>query len=253
MDCKAAAPLLHLYLDGELDRETIGALERHVDDCPDCSSDLRALDDVRQTVRKRAARHPAPVPLRAALEAAAGASRRSRAAAPRPWIALAASVVVAAMVSAGTTWWTIGDRAAPVAPADLTTHDLVAGHLRALAAASPVDVVSTNHHTVKPWFAGRVASVPPVPDLSDRGFVLVGGRIDYVRQQRIAVVVYRRRGHLIDIYFLPPGLREDGSTATRRLGYSLIATDVHGQPAWIVSDLDERELSEFQRDLVSAR
>lgn len=253
MDCKTASPLLHPYLDGELDRATVAELEAHVDACAECAGELSALDDVRQALRKRAARYPAPASLRARLETAPASAVRSRPG-PRPWwMGLAASLVVAAVVSFTTAAWMIGAQSPPAAPEDLTAHDLIAGHLRALAAASPVDVVSTDRHTVKPWFDGRIASVPPVPDFSARGFALIGGRIDYVRDQRVAVVVYRRRGHLIDVYFLPPDSRAGGPTASRRLGYTLVPVELGERSAWIVSDLDEHELGEFQRLLAEQR
>lgn len=252
MDCRTAAPLLPQYLDGELDRETVAELEAHVDGCATCAEELSELDHVRQSVRKRAVRYPAPESLRRRLEAASNAAPRERRSVRPWWISLAASLVVAVAVSYTTTAWLIAPRLRPAASEDLAVHDLLSGHLRALAAASPVDVVSTNRHTVKPWFDGRITAVPPVIDLSKQGFALIGGRIDYVHNQRVAVVVYRHRGHLIDLYFIPSGGPQT-APAQRRMGYALIPVTLKQQSAWIVSDLDAHELGEFQRLLAQQR
>jgi anti-sigma factor RsiW len=250
MDCKTAALLLAPYLDGELDRATVVELEAHIDGCADCAAELSALDEIRQTLRKHAARYPAPASLRRRLEAAAGSAKPQRMVQRTWWMGVAASLLVAAAVSYTTVTLMMGAQFRPSPVEDLTVHDLIAGHLRALAAASPVDVVSTDRHTVKPWFDGRIASVPPVPDFATRGFALIGGRIDYVRDQRVAVVVYRHNGHLIDVYFLPPELRAGSAVPLQRLGYTLLPVKWGERSAWVVSDMDEHELGKFQRLLV---
>ena len=129
-----------------------------------------------------------------------------------------------------------GDRA-------LLEHDLFASHWRALAATSPVDVVSSDRHTVKPWFAGKVALSPLVRDFADAGFPLVGGRVDYIGHERVPVLVYRHGQHLIDVFVLPPSAAAIHATATQ--GYSIEAVTLGGQSAAIVSDADSQELAKF--------
>lgn len=243
MDCSSAAPMLHLYLDGELGRAEVAELERHLDDCPACTRELMHLDELRRAVRSGAPRYRAPASLRRSLESAS--RRNAPARRPRPqWLALAASVLAAALVSFATVHWFKGS-GGPDAPGELVAHDLFASHLRALAAASAVDVVSEDRHTVKPWFEGRIGVAPPVRDFRERGFELLGGRIDYVGGERVAAVVYRHGKHLVDVYFL--GGNVPAPTNTSRQGYEIVGTRIQGQPAWIVSDMDATELGAFAR------
>lgn len=253
MDCRIAVPLLHPYLDDELDRSTIAELEQHVESCPDCTRELSLLGEVRLAVRKAAPRYRAPPELRARignLPAQPNHARRERS--RPPWLAIAASLVAAMLVSFATALWIVGEKAGTGVPEDLLVRDLVSAHLRALASASPVDVVSSDRHTVKPWFAGRIGEAPPVPDFAAQGFKLVGARIDYVGERRVATVVYRHRQHLIDVYFLPGVATKLRSADLQHLGYTLILTDVEGQPTWIVSDMDNQELRHFARLLAGS-
>jgi anti-sigma factor RsiW len=130
-------------------------------------------------------------------------------------------------------------------------RELLSSHLRALAAASPVDVVSTDRHTVKPWFAGKIGQSPPVLDLAADGFPLVGGRIDYVASQRVAVLVYGHGRHLIDVFLLP-ATADDLQEMPRVLqGYRLATIRVQEQPMWIVGDIDEQEFARFKNLLTA--
>ena len=115
---------------------------------------------------------------------------------------------------------------------------------RALAAASPFDVASSDRHTVKPWFAGRVAQSPSVRDFADAGFPLAGGRVDYVGGTRVPVLVYRHGQHVIDVYVLPPGAPAL-VTQRRERGYSIAPATLGGEHAAIVSDADPQELAKF--------
>jgi anti-sigma factor RsiW len=124
-------------------------------------------------------------------------------------------------------------------------RDLFAGHWRALAATSPVDVVSSDRHTVKPWFAGKVAESPLVRDFAGQGFALVGGRLDYVGDERVAVLVYRHGQHLIDVFVVPRAGSGGVVAATEQEGYALTPIRLGNQPAVIVSDMDREERLRF--------
>lgn len=251
MDCKTAAPLLDLYLDGELDRDDARALEAHVDGCESCRAELAARGRLRHAIRTQAPRHAAPDALRRRIEQSAATAR---APAPRrrgfgQW-RLAAAVFAAFIAGAA-----IMRVAAPPSSGDRQqlTRDLFASHWRALAATSPVDVVSSDRHTVKPWFAGKLAQAPVVHDFAEQGFPLVGGRIDYAGTDRIPVLVYRHGRHLIDVFVLPATHDFALGGETRLRGYSLIVGTLGDQKAAVVSDLDEHELARFRELLGGTR
>jgi anti-sigma factor RsiW len=237
MDCKTAAPSLEAYLDNELDRDTARELEKHLDTCADCREALTKLDDVRVALRDESLRYIAPAALRERLS---GESRSAMRAARGRWLAMAASLVVA--FAAGGLFVSIGrDHASG---GDQTVRDAFASHWRALAATSPVDVVSTDRHTVKPWFEGKVSQAPPVRDFADQGFALVGGRIDYLGDRRVPALVYRHGQHLIDVFVMPADAAAKNEAVEDR-GYALRTIAMGDERAIIVSDLDEHEFSAF--------
>lgn len=247
MDCNEAARLLEPYLDGELDRDEARALEAHVDGCAECQAALANLGRVRHAMRAEAPRYAAPASLRERIrrESAAPASAPRVRRAPS-WMRLAAACFGAFVAGAAVMHLTEGTGAR-----DQAARDLFASHWRALAAASPVDVVSSDKHTVRPWFAGKVAQSPRVTDFADQGFPLVGGRVDYIGNARVPVLVYRHDKHLIDVYVLPSDAPA-GATA-RRDGYSLIWGTLDGERAAIVSDLDAGELARFESVLTASK
>jgi anti-sigma factor RsiW len=152
---------------------------------------------------------------------------------------MAASLLLSFAFGA-TVMWLQGRNSELTSGRQMFAQDLLNGHLRALTAASPVDVISEDRHTVKPWFAGKVDVAPSVVDLADQGFPLVGGRIDYIGGQRTAVVVYRRRQHVIDVYWIP-----DAQPETQRQGYWLSPCHIDGRSVQIVADVDRAELERF--------
>jgi anti-sigma factor RsiW len=251
MDCNSARELLPLYFDDELDRVTGRELEAHLDGCADCAAALIELDALRRTLRTDAPRYRAPPALRASLETLVP---RSLAARPRrisaPWLALAASWALAFVIG-GATVSMIGTQRAH--DADELAHDLFASHWRALAAASPVDVISTDRHTVKPWFAGKVAQAPLVQDFVDQGFALVGGRVDYVGSERVPVLAYRHGQHLIDVFVLPQASTSTISAHIQQQGYSIDPIALGGQAAAVVSDMDAAERTRFTQMLAAAK
>lgn len=257
MDCRIAKNLLEAYLDGELDRAEARALEAHVDACADCRVELDRLDALRRALRDGSLRHAAPAALReriavaargagvdaAAVQAGSSAAPRARLRARAPWLNLAAACVLAfaaGAVSLGA--WNAAHEDRQRAAA-LLAHDLFASHWRALAAASPFDVASSDRHTVKPWFAGKVAQSPTVRDFADAGFPLVGGRVDYVGRERVPVLVYRHGQHVIDVYVLADANAVVANEHER--GYTIATATLGGQRAAIVSDADPQELAKF--------
>lgn len=127
--------------------------------------------------------------------------------------------------------------------------EIVASHVRAGLSSRDIDVISTDRHTVKPWFNGRLDFAPPVVDLSASGFALVGGRLDYVGQRRVAVLVYRYRQHVIDVYVWPSGEGGARPYATVSQGYALDRWEAAGMTWWAVTDAEPSALAAFRTAL----
>jgi len=127
---------------------------------------------------------------------------------------------------------------------DLTANAIVASHVRGLISNRAIDVVSSDRHTVKPWFNGRIDYAPDVRDLGAAGFPLVGGRLDYVDGQRVAVIVYRRNQHPIDVFVIP-GNNSGKLGETERQGYQLASWEAHGMRYWAVTDASAGDLRMF--------
>ena len=246
MECKTAQQLLEAYLDDELAREDARQLEAHIDACAQCSAQLSELDELRRALREPALRYTAPDTLRASIAAATAAqpgARRSAATGLR----YAAAVMLAFGAGASSVYLWNSQQSTQ----ERLSHDVFAGHWRALAAASPVDVISSDRHTVKPWFAGKVAQAPLVPDFAEQGFALVGGRIDYLGTERVPVLVYRHGQHVIDVFVLPAAAPLPA--AAHAQGYALDTVRLGDQHAAIVSDMDAREAAQFEALLANAR
>ena len=226
---------VHAYLDGELDPANARALERRMAADPALSAEHAQAQALRRALRERLPPKPLPPHLRSRVERAVGMTP----ARARPsWQALAASVAVALMVASGSTWLAVRP-----APGERTAEAVVDGHVRALMAPQPIDVASSDRHTVKPWFNGRIAQAPRVVDLARDGFALVGGRIDVVGSTPVATLVYRKRQHLISLSALPV----DGRAGARRTinGYNLVGWNESGMTYWAVSDLGAGEVDAF--------
>lgn len=252
MDCKTANELLPLYFDGELDRASSREFEAHLDECAECRASLIELDALRHALRKDAPRYSAPDTLRARIQKETAGSVTPRSSRWRlPGLALAASWILA-FVAGGLTLTAWNHTSTSGGGESQLTRDLFASHWRALAATSPIDVVSTDQHTVKPWFAGKIATAPVVQDFAPQGYALIGGRIDYAGTERVPVLVYRHGKHLIDVFVLPPTASPAGAEPVRMQGYVLESATLGGQPAAIVSDMDQAELTRFKSLLVSS-
>jgi anti-sigma factor RsiW len=228
--------LVHAYCDGELDPANALALERRMAQDPRLAAERDRVVALRHAMGRLKRAPVAPPALRAKVERAVGMRRP----AVRPtWSALAASVMLAAVVSVGATWSVLG----PVADNGRVVDEVVSNHIRSLMATQKVDVVSSDEHTVKPWFNGRIPVSPRVVDLKSDGFPLVGGRIDVIEKTPVPSLVYQVRKHFISVTEMQGGGAPPPERTTD--GYHVIGWTAGGVTYWAVSDVDLGELQKF--------
>jgi anti-sigma factor RsiW len=247
MDCSQARLLLHAAIDNELDPANALGVDTHMATCPDCTRERARMLELRGVIRENASRFKAPDELRASLSRSLGVAPepqqtvipfRTRS---RRWWRPAASGFAAGAALAASLALVI-DRTTVTDP---TVDNVVAAHIRALQPGHLTDVEVSDRHQVKPWFDGKIDFAPPVKDLSDQGFDLVGGRLDYLNGRDAAAIVYRRRLHLIDVLVTKAG-RATPPDATSS-GYNVVHWTEGGEDYWAVSDLNQAELADFAR------
>jgi anti-sigma factor RsiW len=208
--------------------------------------------ELSQLLKTRATRHPAPGTLRANLQAALDAAP-APAVAERAkggirnwgWLnaggAFAFGVVLALGVALG-----VGPYGPGSGPrSDDLTNEVVASHVRSLMASHLMDVASTDQHTVKPWFNGKVDFSPPVSDFTEQGYPLVGGRLDYLEHRTVAALVYRRHAHPINLFVWPDGGADDKESMASEQGYHVVQWRRNGMRFAAVSDVNAEELKVF--------
>lgn len=234
--------MLHAALDGELDAAGEVAFERALADDPALAKEFQRQQALRRALRESFAGEAAPPALRARVEASV---RPARAFNRRQALSMAASLVLGVGIGGGAMYLGLGERPAPA-----LTDALIAGHRRALLAASPVDVASNDRHNVRPWFDAHIAVSPPTPDLVAQGFPLVGGRIDVIQGAPAPTLVYRAKEHYISVSALPASAA--ASPAAAPAGYHIVAWRGEGFNYWAVSDADQPRLEEFARAFQSA-
>jgi anti-sigma factor RsiW len=234
---------LNAYIDGELDPAHALEFEQRLAADPALAAAHARIAALRGAVRERVPREQASPQLRRRVAALARPQ-------PAPgWRALAASVAVAFVAGSAATWVALGPAgqgsvATPVAPPTVV-EPLVASHMRSLMASQPIDVASSDRHTVKPWFNGKLPASPRVVDLASQGFPLVGGRIDVIGLTPAPTLVYRHRLHVISLTALPAKL---GAAPPRAIdGYNIVDWTDGGITYWAVSDLSAPELEDFAR------
>ena len=248
LTCGEVRPLLATYVDGELDALQAAAIEQHIDSCPACRTLLHHERQLRDAVRVHAPYHRAPTGLldRIASQTSQLGSVPTRSQAPislkqrtlQRWLLpLAASVMLVTLVDTGLQARHAGDRLA---------NEIADAHVRSLMVDHLADVPSTDQHTVKPWFADKLDFSPPVRDFSADGFVLSGGRLDYIDHHPAAALVYRRRLHVINLFIWPAsGAPLLLPSQSARDGIHLVHWRAGGMEFWAASDLNAGELGQF--------
>ena len=235
MTCSEARPLLDAYFDSELDLAASLEVEKHIAGCEKCSSVLANLQQLRDELTPSVF-HRLTEPDRKRIEASVRRATHVHESWNRPsvWAAVAAVLLIAIVPM----WW----------QADAMRgfqRELVDNHVRSLMAEHLVDVPSSDQHTVKPWFQGKVDFAPDVPDFAAEGFALVGGRLDMLGGRQTAVIVYKRRGHFINLSTSRTGSRDAPTVFSTVDGYQIGHWSTAGLERWVVSDLNRAELQKF--------
>jgi anti-sigma factor RsiW len=246
LDCEQIRARLDALIDGELDAQHGAELERHLALCPACAASRRALTTLSHQIRAEATRYEAPQALRQNVARMLGPTvvRAAVTVKPErerrwPWRA-ASGGFGAGLALAAAVAFIIG----PLGLTDPSLDAVVAAHVRALQPGHLIDVESTDQHTVKPWFDGRIDFVPPVKDLSEQGIALIGGRLDYFAGRPAAALVYRKRLHVIEL-FMALGTRPMLPASAAPNGYNVVHWSDQGLDYWAVSDINKSELDEF--------
>jgi anti-sigma factor RsiW len=240
MTCDESEVLLHALIDGELDAGHAREVEAHAITCARCGAQLTAFRDLRAAMPAKGLRFSAPASLRARIDRDVPAptpatSRRSL------LKSFALGGAVSGLAAAGLTFVILRQ-----GRDDLILEEAVSAHLRSLQADHLIDVQSSNQHTVKPWFNGRIDLAPPVIDLTAQGFTLIGGRLDYIDGKPVAVIVYRRRGHVINLFVSQGfGMLLPSPKLEVVQGFNILRWSDQGLSLMAVSDLNRDELGEF--------
>ncbi len=254
MTREEADRLLHAYIDGELDVAKTLELEAHLAQDPSMRAACERLRELSAAVRDKADYHAAPASLEARVRAAIAAGPEDAPARPswQAWLKPAGSFVAVAdwlrpavsFAAVALVTWVVALGTMRPGEDEHIAHEVLASHVRATLANRSYDVASSDQHTVKPWLSARLAFSPPVADLAASGFELAGGRLDYIGEQPVAVLIYKRREHLIDVFVWPVEAQKSEQTSTRD-GFNIEHFAKNGMGYWLVSDLSRNELNEL--------
>jgi anti-sigma factor RsiW len=257
VSCKLTESYVPGYLDGELDLVRKIEMEQHLESCADCAREVESLQALRVTLRRSSLAYSAPAALRGRIESAvrsaAPGENRERSSS---WLAFpmwqwATAFAVLALCAVAA--WRLVPALSGRSADQRIAAEVFTSHVRSLQADHLADVASTDQHTVKPWFNGKLDFSPPVEDLASDGFPLVGGRLDYLEGREVAALIYRRRQHVINLYVWPgaAGTISARSLAPRQ-GYNMMEWSRAGFHFWAISDVNPQDLSAFAR-LLEAR
>ena len=236
MTCAEATPLLELELDGELDARSVLELDRHVEGCPSCARQGDALRALSRAARDQLTRYEPPAHLQRRLSRAIR-PERSRRALFGGITAVAAALAVIAVIPPRH---------------DAVLPEVVAAHARSLQPGHAVDVVSTDQHTVKPWFEGRVGFAVPVQDYAAEGLSLVGGRLDYLDGRPAAALVYRTGQHVVNLFVLDDAGARDSDVRREELrAFSCWRWTARGLTYFLVSDVSDGQMEPLARSMAA--
>jgi anti-sigma factor RsiW len=244
MMCDDAGLLLHAYLDDELDAASSAAMARHLDECAACRARYETYAIMQKALSEPSLYHRAPDALRARWTTppakAAVVTLPTRRRTPLA-LATAAGFAAAMLISAPAWLHWLPSRGAN----DAVIAQVISGHVRSLQGDHLMDVVSTDQHTVKPWFEGKLDFSPRVKDLASEGFPLAGGRLDALEGHSVAALIYKRRLHVINLFQWPSERGNAPQAVTQEHGFTVIRWSGEGMQYVAISDVNEGDLKQF--------
>lgn len=243
MSCEQTQTVLHGYFDGELDAARAAEFERHLETCSECLAALQAQEKLRSAMQRAQLYEQAPASLRRNVRVTLPAARRAGFGLSGMWLRWL--VTAAAILLIASVGWRLlpGFRS----NGNFDAGEVIDAHLRSLQAGHLVDVASTDQHTVKPWFDGKIDFAPPVRDFANDGFPLQGGRLDVVRGRTVAALVYGRNKHVVNVFVWPTAERDEVPRAGLELGYQWLHWRQGGMEFCAVSDTTASALVELHR------
>ena len=248
MNCASVQELMEQFLDQELDANLHAQVRDHVTSCGACAEVFSQGQQLQSDIRSQAPYYNAPAVLENSVRDALRQAAFSEAPAPRSttagwrWAALAASVLLVASLG-----WNVTLLRSRTADREVIAQDVLSSHVRSMIGTHLLDVVSSDQHTVKPWFDGKLDFSPTVKDLAAQDFPLLGGRIEYLSGRTAAALVYGRRKHVINLFVWPSAASEDRPIELARNGYNLVHWSEGQMTYWAVSDIPAVELQDFKR------
>jgi anti-sigma factor RsiW len=247
MNCQQAKPLIDAYADGELDAAGILELEKHIHDCPACALAWRNAQTLKKSLKQDALFFTAPMELRRRVQAELRLQVETKSRwSFWNWNWLTAVTTGFATICLALLLTITLNR--PSSQQRLA-QEIVSSNIRSLMANHMLDVVSTDQHTVKPWFNGKLDFSPPVKDLAAQDFPLVGGRLDYIGGHSVAALIFHRNKHVINLFIWPAQEKNLKPASLMPIqGYNVIHWSEADMTFWAVSDLNEKELMEFVQD-----
>jgi anti-sigma factor RsiW len=247
MACERADTLVHGYFDNELDALRAAEFESHLEQCPECVAALDTLQSLRSTINVAQPYEKMSVSFRKKILADLNVKTATMMAPPRAttnwgWLAMAAAFLL--LIYGG---WRVATVNRGDSHEALMASKIVDAHLRSLQPGHLEDVISTDQHTVKPWFDGKVDFAPPVRDFTEQGFPLQGGRLDVIDNRTVAALVYGRRKHVVNVFVWPTFEKDAGPRTGSLQGYQWIDWRKQGMEFYAVSDAAAPDLDQLQR------
>jgi anti-sigma factor RsiW len=231
-------------VDGELDPLRNLEIEEHLHGCTRCSQNYSDRQIIRGGLKTESLYFKAPADLQKRIQRSV--RQAAKAEAPTRWLSWSWLRVAAPLAAAALVVLMLVPFFGGPSSDELLTQDVVASHIRSLMVNHLADVRSTDEHTVKPWFNGKLDFSPPVDDLAKQGFPLIGGRLDYLNNRPVAALVYQRDKHVINVFVWPSDKTAQTSGSIKaQQGYNVIRSTRSGMNFWTVSDLERSQLEKF--------